>query len=593
MRAALGLLRGHRSRLALAALLAAVMVLAGVGLLATSGYLVARAAQHPETVLSLMLAATGVRFFGLTRAVVRYLERLVAHDVTLRLVASLRRRLFLRLLPRLPVAADGSRSADLLGRVVDDADELQTVPLKLLAPVLAALLVAGVTVALVALLSPAAAITTAALLVLGGGLVPVVLASLGERLGARESALRARRRVLLVDSLQGAQELWVFGRVDAYRRRLAELDGRLERLAFARAALQGVRDGAGAAIALLGPWAVLLSVLPALRAGSLAPLALLPLALGVTGAFEALPPLSEAAERRGRVRAAAGRVREVVERAPTVPDDGAAPLPAGSRLELLGVRYGYPRGTALDDVTLWLEPGRRVALVGPSGSGKSTLLRLAARLADPQQGCVRLGGRDVRELRLDDLRSRLAVVPQQVRLFPTTVRANLTLALPDAPDEALWQALHEAGVAPTIAGLPAGLDTVLGEFGARLSAGERQRLALARALLKPAPLLLLDEPTAHLDTWTERRLLRRLLAPSDRAVLLATHRLVELDAVDEILVLDAGRVVQRGRHPELAGSPGLYRRLLQAQRGELLGAAPSDDVGPAGGPATFGGATRA
>lgn len=581
MRTAVQLVRGSPARLLAAAGLAAGMVLAGVGLLATSGYLVARAALHPETVLSLMVAATGVRFFGLTRAALRYLERLVSHDMTLRLVAALRRRLYASLLPRVPLGSGGQRSADLLGRLLEDVDELQNVPLKLLAPALSALLVATVSVGLVALVSPAAALVTTGLLVLAGGVLPALVGAAGGRLGARESALRARRRVLLLDSLQGAQELRLFGQRGAYRARLEALDHNLLRLAEVRGGIEGVRDGAAALLALAGPWAVLVSVLPAVSAGRVAPLALLPLTLGVAGAFEALVPLAEAAERRGRIRAAAERIAEVIGRAPAVPATGTAPLPTSRDLAFSGVGFGYGGAAALDGVSLTLEPGRRLAVVGPSGAGKSTLIRLAVRFADPERGRVTLGGQELPTLSQDAVRSQMAVVPQQAQLFPTTVRANLTLALSGASDTALWEALRQAQLAGVIEALPAGLDTVLGEYGARLSAGERQRLAIARALLKPAPLLLLDEPTAHLDALTERRLLGTLLAPSARGVLLVTHRLVGLEAVDEVIVLDRGRVVQRGRHRTLVAATGLYRRLWQAQRGELVEAATSDGCLPA------------
>ena len=566
MRAALRLLSGHSGRLAAAAALSAAMVLAGIGLLATSGYLIGRAALRPDTVLALMVAVTGVRFFGLTRAAVRYAERLVSHDLTLRVLATLRRRVYARLVPLAPLDLDGQRSTDLVGRLVADVDELQSIYLRGVVPLLAAGLVTLVSVALIALLSSGAALATLALLAAAGVAQPALLALLGRRLGHREAALRSARRVALLDTLQGAQELWVYGRSADFLARLATLDAKLARLASGRARLEGLRDGSGALLGMLAPWVIVITALPKVTAGHLAPLLLLPLALGVSAAFEAMAPLSEAFERWGRTRAAAMRIDQVLTRTPRVRDpDRPAPLPERATLRLEGASFDYGRGVALEEIDLELAPGRRIAVVGASGSGKSTLLRLLVRFADPTRGSVTMGGVDLRALRQEEVRSRIAAVPQAVTLFNASVRANLAIARPGAPDEALWSALARAELDTVVGALPEGLDSIVGEFGSRLSMGERQRLAIARALLKRAPLLLLDEPTAHLDTLTERRVLRALLEPRpDLGVVLATHRLVGLESVDEILVLDRGRVVQRGPHARLATQPGPFRALRSA-----------------------------
>lgn len=571
MRTVAAMLAARPGRLAATVLLAAGMVLAGVGLLATSGYLVARAAQHPDTVLALMVAVTGVRFFGLARAALRYLERLLSHDLTLRLLLALRRRSYARLLPLAPLELGGERSAELVGRLVEDVDELQTVALRIVIPVLSALLVVLASVGLIALASVAAAAAALALLLAGGVALPLALRAWGDRLGRRRAHLRSRHRVTFHDAVRGAQELWVFGRDDAYRRRLASLNASLARLAARQATLDGVREGAGALLALAAPWAVLLVALPRVASGSLAPLLVVPLTLGITGAFEAVQPLAEGLQRWGRASRAGERVEAVLAREPRVRDPARpAPAPSGCTLEARALRFGFHDRPVIDAVDVRLAVGERTVLVGPSGSGKSTLLRLLARFADPQGGRVTLGGVDVRRLRQEELRARLAVVPQGVTLFHASVRANLAMAAPGADDARLWSALEQAELAEVVAGWPDGLDTLVGEQGGRLSGGERQRLAVARALLKDAPLLLLDEPTAHLDADTERRLLARLLRPGpDRGVLLVTHRLVGLEAADRILVMDGGRIVQQGGHRELAAAPGTYRRLLDAQHGRL------------------------
>lgn len=561
------LVLGRPGRMLAAGALAAAMALAGIGLLATSGALIARAAQHPETVLALLVLITGVRFFGLARAGVRYAERVVAHDLTLRRLADLRGRVYRRLHPRAPLDLGSSRSADLLGGLLEDIDELQALPLRVASPLIAAVLVAAASVALAAWAAPASAAVLLGLMLLAGGALPAVLVALERRVAAREAGLRRRQRRLLLDAVQGAGELWVFGRVADHAARLEAVDARLAAVSRGRAALQGVRDGAGAAFALVAPAAVLAAASPSVLSGARPPLVLVPLALGAMGAFEVLPPLAEAMARWSPVRAAAARTEATLRAEPRVRDpERPRTAPAGGAFRLEGVHLRLRGRPALAGVDLELTAGRRVAVVGPSGAGKSTALALMVRFADPDRGRVTLAGVDLRDLAQEAVRERCTVVPQRVRVFHGSVRGNLRLASPDADDARLWDALERAELAAVVAALPQGLDTPLGDGGRALSGGERQRLALARAFLQDAPWWLLDEPTAHLDATLERRVLARLLAPhAGRGVLWLTHRLVGMERLDEIVVLDGGRVVERGTHAELAREGDVYRRLLAAQ----------------------------
>jgi len=240
------------------------------------------------------------------------------------------------------------------------------------------------------------------------------------------------------------------------------------------------------------------------------------------------------------------------------------------RLDNVSFRYGEDESFLLEDLSLSLEPGRKVAVVGPSGSGKSTLAALILRFREPQRGEIRLVGRDLADYADGDVRRLVSAVPQRTHVFNDTLRNNLLLADPEADDGALEMALERARISGFVERLPEGPDTYVGEHGARLSGGERQRLAVARALLKDTPLLVLDEPTANLDTVTERELLASVWeAARDRAVLLITHRLVGMEEVNEILVLDAGRVVERGTHEQLRAAGGLYSRMVETQQ-ELL-----------------------
>ena len=271
------------------------------------------------------------------------------------------------------------------------------------------------------------------------------------------------------------------------------------------------------------------------------------LALLALASFEAVAPLSQAARELSATLASGRRVLELTDREPAV-QDPRAPAPAppdGPALALEGVvaRYAPGEPPALDGVSLRLDPGRRVALIGPSGSGKTTVVNLLLRFLDPEQGRLTLAGRDLREFRQEDVRRAVAVAGQDAYLFSTTIRENVRLARPGATEPQIEEALRRARVWEWASSLPGGLDTLVGEEGMQLSGGQRQRVALARALLSDAPILVLDEPTAHLDPETAERVVEDMLSAADgRTVLLITHRPEGLALVDDVVVLAEGRI---------------------------------------------------
>jgi ATP-binding cassette subfamily C protein CydC len=313
---------------------------------------------------------------------------------------------------------------------------------------------------------------------------------------------------------------------------------------------------------------------PLVGAGEIWGIYLAFLALVTLGVFEAVSPLGSAFQFLGRTLGAAERLFDVADSEPDLKGpEHPHPAPADHTLRFDRVSFRYDDGSpaALNDVSFTLKPGRKVAVVGPSGAGKSTLVNLILRFWDPQSGEVQLGNYSLRGYAQEDVRALVGVVPQRVHVFNDTLRANLLLAKPDADDAALTKALSRAGLYELFERLPEGVDSYAGEQGARLSGGERQRLAIARAFLKDAPLLVLDEPTANLDTVTERELLKALQRLGrGRSVLLITHRLVAMEEMDEILVLDEGCVVEQGTHEQLRTAGGLYARLLDIQR-QMLG----------------------
>jgi len=538
------------------------------------------ATQPPLTLLSVAIVAT--RALGILRGVARYLERLVTHDAALRTLSDARARVYARLAHTEPVRR--FRSGDLVTRLVSDTDATQDLLVRGLAPPAAAVVTGvGVVALSTALLAPGGALLAAGLLLAGVG-VPVAAALAGRGPGRRATAARAELSTAMVDTVHGAPDLLAYGAVDRAVARVAATDAELTRVARRDAALLGTSAGASALIAGLTLWGTLLLGVAAVHDGALGGIPLAVLVLTALAAFEIVAPLPAAAARLGAVRAAGARLFGVLDTPPAVrarrdepgPDVAKAALgalnapkaafatsgspAAGVRIRDLRVRYGPDEPWALDGLDLDLDPGRRVAVVGPSGAGKSTLAEVLFRFRDPDAGTVTLDGVDVASRDPDHTRRVLSGMPQDPHVFAASLRDNLLLARPRTSDDELWDVLRRVRLADDVAVLPDGLGTEVGPQGARLSGGMRGRLALARALLADPEVLVLDEPTTHLDPDTRDAVLDDILAATaGRTVLLVTHDLSHLDRFDEIAVVVGGRVVQRGPHAELLAADGWYR----------------------------------
>jgi thiol reductant ABC exporter CydC subunit len=537
------------------AALGAATVLLGVGLMATAGYLISRAAEQPP-ILSLTVAIVGVRAFGLTRPLARYLERLSGHDLAFRALGRARVRAFERIEPLAPAGLEAYRDGDLLARLVADVDALQNLYLRGLGPPLVALVAGAVSIAAAALVLPEAGLVLACGLVTAGTLVPLAAAQLGRRSGRRRAAAGADLTAELVEILRGAPELAAYGREPDRLAAVRDRDRLLVRLARRAAFADGLGDGLHLLVMGTTAAGVLAVAAAAHGAGRLDRAAIGLLGLLALASFEAVQPLPNAARELSATLAAGRRLLDVTGRAPAVldPEHPAAP-PSGPfdvALDSVCVRYAPGAQAVLADASLTLAPGRRVALVGPSGAGKTTVANLLLRFLDPERGRVTLAGRDLREYRQEDVRRLIAVAGQDAHLFSTSILENVRLARPDADDHDVETALRLAAAWDWVGSLPDGWDTPVGEDGRELSGGQRQRIGVARALLTRAPVLVLDEPTAHLDDATADALVRGVLAGAgDRSVLLITHRPEGLDRVDEVVRLAGGRIRSAGR-----GSPG-------------------------------------
>ncbi|MFD7885064.1 thiol reductant ABC exporter subunit CydD [Streptomyces bauhiniae] len=563
----------RRGRLLFALLLGSLALGCAVGLMATSGWLISRASQQPP-VLYLLVAVTATRFFGIGRAVFRYSERLVSHDAVLRMLADTRVAVYKRLERLAPAGLRGTRRGDLLSRLVADVDAFQDYWLRWLLPTGVAVVVSAASVGFTAWLLPEAGAALAVGLLLAGVGVPLITAAVARRTERRLAPARGVLATRVTDLLTGTAELTVAGALPSRTAATRKADGTLTRIASRSAGVTALGDGLTALISGLTVTVAALLGAQAAAGGRIHGVLVAVVVLTPLAAFEAVLGLPLAVRYRQRVARSAERVYEVLDapvpvHEPEHPREApASPFPLV--VKNLTARYEDQHRDALHGLDLTLERGRRIAVVGPSGSGKTTLAQVLLRFLDPGSGTYTLAGVDAAEMDGDEVRRLVGLCAQDAHLFDSSVRENLLLARKDATEAELRDVLLRARLLDWVDGLPEGLDTHVGEHGARLSGGQRQRLALARALLADFPVLVLDEPAEHLDLPTADALTDDLLAATEgRTTLLITHRLAGLAAVDEVLVLDAGRVVQRGPYAELLAVDGplaaMARREAEAE----------------------------
>lgn len=546
-----GLLGSQRWWVGATAALAFGTLGSGVGLVAMAAYLISRA-ETIDSTATLALAITGVRFFAVSRAALRYLERYVGHLATFRVLTGLRVWFFRGVEPLAPVGLQDIRRGDLLSRLLGDIDTLQDYALRVFVPIVAAVATTALVAILLGAFSPVLGVVALAYMVLVGFVLPWASRAVGSAASRSTSEASERLESDVVESVGGLAELVAWGREDRFTDSVSRWTAQQAVADRRLASVSGVAAGLGAAVVGLAAMALTGLVVPLARDGTVRPEYIAVMPLVALAALEAVQPLSAAMDHLARARRAGGRLDSLVASEPLVhePEDPSPPpnvAPgAGIDLDLDDLRFSWPTPSGgqhqvFAGASLHLAAGSHTVLVGASGSGKSTLLSLLMRFVEPDGGSISLGGTDISTMAGHDVRRLVATVAQHDRLFDTTLRDNLLLADSDATDEEIEEALDAADAGFAV-DLPDGLDFRVGEDGGRLSGGQRQRVMIARALLARAPVLVLDEATAHLDADSEERVVRGVRQwQGDRTLLTISHRPAATGPADRVLRLRDGR----------------------------------------------------
>jgi ATP-binding cassette subfamily C protein CydC len=552
-----------------ALLLGGLTVAMNLGLQSTSSYLIAKAAQHPSTILLLWVPIVAVRFFATARAGFRYLDRYVGHDVTLRWLRDLKTALYQAIEPLNMVQFTAHHTGDLLSRLGSDMETLENAVVGFLEPIVVALLGLVLVVAIGLLISPTLALALALMLVVAGLVISGGSWHLSHLMSRQLVTLRASLVSRVVEIIHGRADILALNLAESVRQDIDVIQRDIDGAKRLLSRVSGLFSGLTLFVTWFGMWLILEAGIREAQHHDLRPILLPVLVLTTLASFEILGGLGSAFRDAGGLDQARKRVQDLLNSAPAETGHGARTAPASTvpavSFEDVTVALGSPPREILHHLTWELSPGLHIALIGPNGAGKSTVVQLLAGLTWPTEGLVRVDRTPTSAWNLEALRSHITVVPQFPHIFHATLKQNLLLANPGASDARLLETLHQVGLEPLLDTLSQGLDTMLGERGMSLSGGEIKRLALARALLKDAPLLVLDEPTEGLDPVSARAVLTMLFAHRPtRTVLWITHSLANLDLVDELAVLDTGRIVDQGPVVRLVAHP-VVRQLMRYQ----------------------------
>ncbi len=566
----LGIVRSYQWWMLLAAILGFATIGSGIGLLVSSGYIISKAALHPA-INELQLGIAGVRLFGFARGILRYLERLVSHSTTFRILSRLRIWFYQSIEPLSPARLLEYRSGDLLQRITGDIDSLENLYSRIIAPPLTALMISALTWLLMGMFSPLFSFLIFAFHACAAIGLPLLAGYLNRGTAKKMTATRNELQSMTLDCIQGISDLTLFGRLEEHTGKLYRLKAEELRLQRKQAVIQRAHEPITGLLMNGAVLSFLWLLTPGNTNGPIEGVYIAVIIIAVMASFEAFLPLPDAVQHIEADAAAGKRLFEIVDTRPAVTaPKQPAPFPLNHAISFENVSFAYP-GTdaaALSAINIKAEHGKTIAIVGPSGAGKSTITNLLLRFWNPDKGRITIGGFDIGKLDPESLRQHIGVVSQKTYLFGETVRENLLLARPDANDADLKTALERAGLGT----FKNKLEQWVGQHGMSLSGGERQRIAIARMLLQDAPIVLLDEATANLDALTEQQVMQSILQfCSDKTLLVITHRLRNMERYDRIIVLSKGSIIEEGTHDDLLGQKGFYASMWSLQQSDTSG----------------------
>lgn len=564
----LKLYRGYWRKISLGILLAILTLLASIGLLTLSGWFLAGTALAGimGITFNYLLPSAGVRGSAITRTVFRYGERLVSHDTTFRILSTLRVFTFSKLLPLTPGAISRFKQAELLNRLVADVDTLDHLYLRLISPIVSAIIVIIIVTVGLLFIDVNLALTLGLILTALIIITPMIFYYAGKPIGINLTQLKSQYRTELTAWLQGHAELTIFNALSRFRSQLNNTEIAWLVAQKKQTSLTGLSQSF--IILASGLTSILILWLAANGVGANnGPDPLIALfTFASLAAFETLAPIAGTFLHLSQVNSSAKRVNELLSQQPDIifTKSKAEYLPQAS-LTLNNISFRYPDQpqNVLNNINLELQTGQHVALLGKTGCGKSTLLQLLTRAWDPQQGQITLNQTTLTDYDEQTLRKMISVVTQRVHIFSATLRHNLLIANTDANDQQLEKVLNQVGLSNLLEG--DGLNQWLGEGGRQISGGEQTRIGIARALLHQAPLILLDEPTHGLDAETEQQILRILKQHGqNKTLIMVTHRLANLHEMDIIVVMDDGKIIEQGNHQALLEQTGRYWQFVKS-----------------------------
>ena len=566
----LSFFKPHLKEVLASAALGTLTIASSIALMGASAWIISMAALHPSVAV-LQVAIVGVRFFGISRGVSRYFERLVSHNLTFKILGKLRVWFYESLEPLAPARIMDFRAGDLLSRIISDIKTLENFYIRSVAPPLVAVLIGVGTGVFLSQYQPVLGLVLGGLFIFSGMVIPLLIRWLAHKPGRILVKARTMLTGNLLDFVGGLPDLMMFGQVNNKQVEIQALDDQYHKAQLRLARISGLNAGLLIFFSNLGMWLVLVLTIPLVRSGETPGVILAALALVTLSAFEAIQPLPQAMETLSSSLSSGQRLFEILDGEPAVVDpEVPQAIPAEVSIHVRKLEFTYPgsQTPALKKIGFELQEGKTVAIVGPSGSGKTTLGNLLLRFWGGYQGDISLGNRETAldTLKQDEIRKQISVISQGDALFLDSVQNNIALGKPEADLEDIIQAAKKAQIHELIDSLPKGYQTQIGEGGGGFSAGEAQRISIARAVLKDAPLFLLDEPTANLDPVTEKAILKTLFGIlENKTGILITHRLVRLENVDQILVLAGGEILERGTEKELLKLDGFYRQMWALQ----------------------------